>query len=98
MCWLNITIRSVKNPKSRLKPYPKGASASHKFSKDKNTVQNLVTMKFDTVYLSKLKEFEGYLTEENATELAIRDTSLFLVEKVRRRFGTPKGKKSQLLF
>jgi hypothetical protein len=87
-----------KGPNSKLKPYLKGPVRVINSFGDKYTIQDLVTMKLDTVHLSRLKEFEGPLTEEEATELAIRDTDQFLIEKVLRHFGNPKGNKSQLFF
>jgi hypothetical protein len=87
-----------KGPSSKLKPYLKGPVRVVSSVGDKYTIQDLVTMKLETVHLSRLKEFEGPLTEERATELAIRDTDQFLIEKVLKHFGSPKGKKSQLFF
>jgi hypothetical protein len=87
-----------KGPPSKLKPFLRGPVKVVNSIGDKYTIQDLLSMKLETVHLSRLREFEGTLSEEQARELAIRDSDQFIVEKVLRHFGNPNGRKDQLFF
>ena len=88
-----------KGPPSKLLPFLKGPMIIVAKDKSKYTLRDLITNKVKDHHVKRLSPFEYDPTRYDPLRVALRDTGdLFVVERVSKFRGNPRGRKSQLEF